>query len=223
MVALTKSQLLRQSNYFGKRSLKGSNRKMVNIKGMGLAPFGQGMQTLGSGYGYGMNVISGGSILSALKSIAVPLLKKGTTALLGVGKSALANKAAQIKDPKLRALAEAGLKTGTELVGQALKGNKDLSKYQDVLKRNIGENTGLLGDVARQEAPKLLGKLTKGKGMKGGRALPDTVAGVTDRKLKPSTVNSTTDNRQLTLLKDIIRSKPVTTRVNKRGSGLSTF
>lgn len=218
MVALTKKELLHQSLYFGKRSNKGSNRKRVIVQGLGISPFGDGI-TFGSGIGFGMNFMSGGSLLSKLKSVAAPLLKKGAKTLVDVTKSKVASQISKINDPSLKKLAEAGLKTGTELVDQALEGNKDLAKYQDILKSGLNDNKGLIKDTALSQGSKLASNLVK---KKGGKALPDTVAAVTDRKLKPSTLNSTTDNRQLTLLKDIIRSKPITSKVN-RGSGLSYF
>lgn len=218
MVALTKKELLHQSLYFGKRSNKGSNRKRVVVQGLGIAPYGEGI-TLGAGLGYGMNFMSGGSLLSKLKSVATPLLKKGAKTLVDTAKAKVATQIGKIQNPELKKLAEAGLKTGTELVDQALSGNKDLSKYQDILKSNLNDNKDLVKDVALSQGTKLASNLVK---KKGGRAMNDTVGAVTDRKLKPSTVNGTTDNRQLTLLKDIIRSKPLNRKVN-RGSGLSYF
>lgn len=221
MVALNRKQLLHAANYFGKRGVKGSNRKIVSIDGMGLTPFGSGagITTFGGGLGYGIELLSAGSLLSKLKKLASPILKKGSKAILETAKQTATKQIGKINDPKLRALAESGLKTGEELVSQALKGNTDLSKYQNVLKSNLESNKGLIKDVALEQGLKGASKLLKGK---GGRAMPDTVGGVTDRKLKDETLNRATDNRQLTILKDIIRSKPINTRVN-RGMGLSTF
>lgn len=220
MVALTKKQLLHSANYFGKRGVKGSNRKIVKVDGLGMQPFGSGagITTFGGGLGYGIELLSGGSLLSKLKKIASPLLKRGTKAILETAKQTAAKQIGKINDPKLKALAESGLKTGEELVSQALKGNTDLGKYQNVLKSNLESNKGLIKDVALEQGLKGVSKIMK----KGGRALPDTVGGVTDRKLKNETLNRATDNRQLTILKDIIRSKPINTKVN-RGMGLNTF
>lgn len=225
MVALNRKKLLHAANYFGRRGVKGSNRKMIAIDGMGLTPFGSGagITTFGGGLGYGIELLSAGSLLSKIKKLASPILKKGSKAILETAKQTAAKQVGKIADPKLRALAESGLRTGEELVSSALKGNTDLSKMQNILKSNLDENKTLLKGVALEQGLKGASKLLKGKGYGyGGKALPDTVAGVTDRKLKSETLNRATDNRQLTILKDIIRSKPINTRVNK-GMGLSTF
>lgn len=230
MVALTKSQLLHHANYFGKRSVRGSTRKAVIIKGAGLYPLGSGITTFGTGIGNGMSIVTGGSIFSKIKELASPLLKRGTKALVQTAKTALSSQIDKIKDPKFKALAEAGLKTGEQLVDKALTGNKNLSAYTDILKSNLAENSGLAKDVAQQQAMQMLSKAVRGrpkkasaKGVGGGKTIQNTVAAVTDRKMKPNTLDMTTDNRQLTILKDIVRSRPIKPMGRTKGNGLSTF
>lgn len=234
MVVLNKKQLLHHNLYFGKRSVKGSKRKVVNLQGVGLIPLGQGLFTFGEG-GSGMTLLGTG-FLDKIKQLARPLLKTGKKVVLDAAMSQLG----RIKQPELRSLATKGLETlqGDD-IEKALRGQDRLGNIADLAKRGIKAAQPELLSLAQKGIKRGMRSIPpprRGRGV-GGRIsmdqagdnanpMMDEVANVTDRALKKDSNSRTQDNRQLTLLKDVIRSKPIKTRTNRAGAlggGLMTL
>lgn len=220
MVVLNKAKLMRNSVYFGTKNVRGSNKKVVNLKGVGLIPFGDNSQTFGV-TGKGMNLMGttgngmnlmGTGLFSKLKSLAKPLLNKGKNELKKQANSYV-NK---IDNPLVKKLATTGLATTEKLVDAVMSGNTKLDNLKNITK------------MGAQQAVK---DVVTGKGMRGSKMiqpsknmahpLEDSVSSVTDRPFLKNNNNRTESNIQLTLLSDLIKSRPLTTRTIK-GSGLYT-
>lgn len=270
MVALSRKELARQNVYFGTRNIKGSKEKIVNMQGFGLIPLGKGMYTFGEYapvgqgamvFGSGMALVGTG-VFQKIKKIAHPLLKKGREELFKQlqkgakkGKEKLIEEAKRrsenIKNPQLQKLAQQGIKVGDVALEEALKGNKELSKYKDILKSGLEESKPTLVELGKEQAMKGLEKglskvgekvgilpddlnITEGLGLSKmqqqkllkriaknrGRGM-NTIASRTDQTPRHNTVDYTESNNELTLLKDIIRSKPAVK--SSRGSGLYNY
>lgn len=210
MVVLNRKQLLHQNLYFGKKQAKGSKRKVLDLQGIGLYPLGSGMYTLGES-GKGMTLLGTG-LLQKLKMLASPLLKIGKKIAIDSAMSQLS----KIKQPELRSLAKKGLETAESGdIERALKGNDKLGNLAKLATSGIQSSTPELTRLAQKGLRRGVKKV-RGRGM-DGQPMLDEVANVSDRKLKKDSQNVTQDNRQLTLLKDIIRSKPIKTMSNRAG------
>lgn len=205
---------MRQSVYFGKQQARGSKRKAVEMRGVGIVPLGMqgsGLFTFGQS-GRGM-MLMGTGFRSAIKGLLKPLLRRGRQEVIRAAQQGIK----RIRHPQLRGLAERGV---------------DIVERGDI-ERALSENDKL-GAIARlgmkegrEAAPELLKLAQEGarRGVRAvrGRGAPvlDSAADiVTDRKQKASTQSTTKDNRQLTLLKDVMRSKPIKKRA-LRGAGAS--
>lgn len=225
MVVLNKSKMMRNAVYFGKTNARGSNKKMVNI-GMGIVPFGgsaSGLTTFGSGmslhgsgmrlHGTGMNVLGTGSLFGKLKKLAKPLMTKGKDVL----KKQATSYVNKIDNPLVKKLATRGLETATQLVENVMSGNTKLDNLVNITKQG-----------AKQAFKDVTGQGMRGRQVQSMRQpknmahpLEEAVGSVTDRPFLKNNVNSTESNIQLQLLKNVIKTKPLTTRTI-RGSGLYT-
>lgn len=217
MVVLSKKDLIRQSIYFGKQQARGSKRKAVDLKGVGIVPLGSsgsGLFTFGQS-GAGMTLMGTG-FRSAVKSLLGPLLRRGRQEVIRAAQHGVK----RIRQPQLRSLAQRGV---------------DIAERGDI-ERALSENDKLgaisrLGmQEGREAAPELLKLAEMGakRGLRAvrGRGAPtlDSAAEiVSDRKQKANTQSTTKDNRQLTLLKDVMRSKPIKKRTIRAGGGLTTL
>lgn len=220
MVVLNKRHLLHQNLYFGKKQAKGSKRKVVNMKGYGIIPFGSGssgsgMYTLGttgngmSLQGSGMSLLGTG-LLSKLKEFMKPLLKKGKTVAIQQAKNLLSQQVNRIKNPALKSLVQKGFDSGSDLLDSAMSGNKNLTKAAKNAALNLLTSPETM-QLGMQGIKKLTGR---------GRPVMNAVASATDRDAKRNSERYTQDNRQLTLLKDVIKSKPITTKSDRTGGGM---
>ena len=177
MVALSRKQAIRQAQYFGSKNIYGSNEKAVTLQGFGMVPMGGNLYTFDiynpDTEGEGLT-ITGTGILSKLKKLADPLLKKGKEIAVkelqkGVekGKKKLIEtakeKAKDISNPSLKKLAETGIMAGDKALEQALKGTKDLSKYTDIFKEGAKEAVPDFVDYGSSKAQKGLTKILGGE------------------------------------------------------------
>jgi len=213
---LNKKQLLHQNLYFGKRQAMGSKRKVLQLHGIGAAPHGDKMTFAMQGSGAFLH--GEGSLLRKIKQLSHPLLKLGRKIAVDAAMSQLG----RIKQPELRGLAKKGLEAADRgAIEQALSGQDKLGNLAGLATRGLEAAEPELLRLAQKGVRRgLAGR--RGRGV-GGRALAhpmmDEVANVTDRSLKKDGTQHTQDNRQLTLLKDVIRSKPIKTRTNRTVGG----
>lgn len=177
-------------------------------------PRGRPMLVMGSGV-----MIKGGSIGSLFRKgikMLKPFAKKaGVIArdvILPKVVEAASSQISNIKDPALKKLAQKGLSTGSRVVDNAIRGNSDVNSYLDIMKE---EGRDLISDKnVQKKATQLVKNKSKGLSKYLGKGLDDfDVGGMRGAPLKSARSNVTKSNAQLTLLKDLIRSKPLTKTV----------